>query len=77
VLYAKSVDGLVFSNNRLTRGRAFEPYHARKATLTFEACRRVRVEGNRVADDVLGRNIVLAGTPPADLAVGPGQNWVR
>jgi hypothetical protein len=77
VLYAKSVDGLVFSNNRLTRGRAFEPYHARKATLTLEACRRVRVDGNRVADDVLGRNIVLAGTPPAELAIGPNQNWVR
>ena len=77
VLYAKSVDGLVFSGNRLSRGRAFEPYHARKATLTFEACRRVRVEGNRVAEDVLGRNIVLAGTPPSEVLIGPNQNWVR
>ena len=77
VLYAKSADGLVFSNNRLTRGRAFEPYHARKATLTFEACRRVRVDGNRVADDVLGRNIVLTGTPASEVVVGPNQNWLR
>jgi len=77
VLYAKSVDGLVFSNNRLTRGRAFEPYHARRATLTFAACRRVRVDGNRVAEDVLGRNIVLTGTPPEEVVIGPTQSWIR
>jgi hypothetical protein len=77
VLYATSVDGLVFSNNRLTRGRAYEPYHARKATLTFEACRNVRVDGNRVADDVLGRNILLPGTSASEVTVGPNQNWVR
>jgi len=77
VLYAKSVDGLVFSGNRLSRGHAFEPWHARKATLTFEFCRRVRVEGNSVADDVLGRNIVLANTPAGEVVVTPGQGWVR
>jgi len=77
VLYAKSVDGLVFSGNRISRGHAFEPWHGRKATLTFEFCRRVRVEGNRVAEDVLGRNIVLANTPDGEVTVTPGQGWVR
>jgi hypothetical protein len=77
VLYAKSVEGLVFSGNRLARGRAFEPYHKRKATLTFEACRGVRVEGNRVDEDVLGRNILLPGTPASEVTVGPNQAWVR
>ena len=48
VLYAKSVDGLTFSGNRLIRSRLREPVHARKATLTFEACRRVRVDRNRL-----------------------------
>jgi len=77
VLYAKSVDGLVFSRNRLARGRAFEPWHPRKATLTFEYCRRVRVEDNRVADDVLGRNIALKETPDAQLIVTPAGAWRR
>jgi len=30
-----------------------------------------------VADDVLECNIVLTGTPPADVALGPNRNWVR
>jgi len=77
VLYAKSVDGLTFSGNRLIRGRYFEPYHARKATLTFEACRRVRVDGNRVDADVLGRNIVLKDTAASEVSVGPNQAWIR
>ncbi len=77
VLYAKSVDGLTFSGNHIVRGRLFEPYHPRKATLTFEMCRAVRVEKNQVGDDVLGRNIVLKDTPEAEVVVAPGQNWVR
>jgi hypothetical protein len=77
VLYAKSVDGLTFSGNRVTRSRLFEPVHRRKATLTFEACRRVRVERNQLGEDVLGRNIVLKDTPDGELFIGPGQNWVR
>ncbi len=68
VLYAKSVDGLTFSGNRLIRSRLFEPVHRRKATLTFEACRRVRVERNQLGEDVLGRNIVLKDTPEGELS---------
>jgi hypothetical protein len=77
VLFAKSVDGITFSGNRITRSRYFEPYHPRKATLTFEMCRAVRIERNEVADDVLGKNVVLKGTLPTDVLVGPGQAWVR
>jgi polygalacturonase len=77
VLYAKSVDGLTFSGNRVTRSRLFEPVHRRKATLTFEACRRVRVERNQLGEDVLGRNIVLKDTPEGEVIVGSGQGWVR
>jgi hypothetical protein len=77
VLYAKSVDGLSFSGNRLIRSRHHEPVHPRKATLTFELCRRVHVDGNRFEGEVLGRNIVLRDTPAAEVVVGPGQEWVR
>ena len=77
VLYAKSVDGLTFSGNRIVRSRHHEPSHHRKATLTFELCRGVRVDGNRFEGDVLGRNIVLDRTPASEVAVGPGQEWVE
>jgi hypothetical protein len=77
ILYAKSVDGLTFSRNRLVRSRAFEPFHARKAGLTFEACRGVVVEDNSLEGDILGKNIVLAGTPESELKLGAGQGWIR
>ena len=77
VLYAKSVDGLSFTGNLLIRGHLYEPVHPRKATLTFEACRRVRVDANRFEGDVLGRNIVRKDTLATDLIVGPGQAWIQ
>jgi hypothetical protein len=43
----------------------------------LDACRRVRVEGNRVNEDVLGRNIVLKDTAASEVSVGPNQAWVR
>ncbi|MCC7377567.1 MAG: right-handed parallel beta-helix repeat-containing protein [Verrucomicrobiales bacterium] len=76
VLFAKSVRGLVFSNNRLIRSHEFAAFHARKATLTFEACREIRVEGNRFEGEVLGRNIALEQTGAVELQIGPGQGWV-
>jgi hypothetical protein len=42
-----------------------------------ESCRRVRVERNQLAEDVLGRNNVLEDTSDAELFIGPGQVWVR
>ncbi|MDD8025784.1 MAG: right-handed parallel beta-helix repeat-containing protein [Acidobacteriota bacterium] len=77
VLYAKSVAGLTFSRNRLVRSRAFQPFHARHAGLTFEFCQGVRVEDNVMEGDVLGRTIALAGTPGSELTVGPNQAWTR
>ena len=71
VVYARSVDGLICSGNRLIGSRCFEPAHVRKTTLRFEACWRGRVERNQVGDDVLGRIIVLQDMPVAELLVGP------
>lgn len=76
VLYAKSVRGLVFSNNRMIRSRDFAPFHPRQATLTFEACREVRIDGNQFEGEVLGRNIALKNTGAGELKIGPGQSWV-
>ncbi len=75
VLYAKSVDGLIFTNNRMIRSHDLAPFHSRKATLTLEFCRGVRVEGNHFEGEVLGKNIVLKET--TDVQVGPGQGWVQ
>jgi hypothetical protein len=63
ILYALSVDGINFSNNRLIRSYDFEPFHPRKHGLTFEYCRNVTVKGNVAQGDVLGNTIQLIQTP--------------
>lgn len=73
VLYAKSVQGLTFSQNRLIRSHDFEPFHMRKATVTLEACRDVRIEKNVLEGDMLGRNMVLDRTDPGEVKLGEGQ----
>jgi hypothetical protein len=63
ILYALSVDGIEFSNNRLIRSHDFKPFHPRKDGLTFEYCRNISIKGNTVEGDVLGNTIKLVQTP--------------
>lgn len=77
VLYAKSVDSLTFSQNRLIRSHDFTAFHPRKATLTFEACRGIQIDANKFEGEILGKNIVLQQTPASEVQVGPGQDWIR
>ncbi len=67
VLYALSVEDLVFSGNKLVRSRQFEPFHRRKAGLTFESCKKVTVASNTIEGDVLGSEIKLVKTPPKEV----------
>ena len=73
VLFARSVDGLTFSNNRLIRSTRYEPFHARKATFTFENCLDVKIAGNIFEGDILGKNILLVNTPRKQVKADPEQ----
>jgi hypothetical protein len=73
VLYALSVEGLAFKDNTIKHNTQYRPWQGRKAMLTFEACKRVEVSGNKLADDVLGKNIALLKTKLSDLTLAPGQ----
>jgi len=59
VLYALSVDGIRFNRNQIIRSHKFEPFHARKHCLTFEACLNVEVKGNVFGMDVLAKDIAI------------------
>ena len=59
VLYALSVDGIRFTKNRIVRSHEFEPFHARKHCLTFEACKNAEVSGNFFEGDVLSKDIKI------------------
>jgi hypothetical protein len=67
VLYASSTDTISFSRNVIERSTRFEPYHSRKATLSFRACKNVVVEGNTIGKDVLGKNIWVSEMAPEEL----------
>ena len=62
ILYALSVENLVFSGNKLIRSQQFEPFHKRKAGLSFEFCKKVTIADNKVEGDVLGKEVKLEGT---------------
>ncbi len=67
VLFARSVDGISFSNNTITRSTRFEPYHHRKYTFSFEACKNAIISNNTFSGEVLGMNILLKWTPENEL----------
>ena len=67
VLYALSVDGIRFNRNKITRSLAFEPFHARKHCLTFEACLNVEVKGNVFEGDVLASDISFEKMDPKQI----------
>ena len=59
IIYAKSVDGLSFKNNTITRSYDYEPWHFQKYNFLFDACKNVEISGNIIGEDVLGKNILL------------------
>jgi hypothetical protein len=72
-LYAKSVDGLTFKGNRLTRSHRFPPFHPRKYTFSFISCLNVDISGNYISEEVLGRNISFTGMRMEDFFVEDDQ----
>lgn len=73
VLYAKSTEGLIFINNTIKRSTRFKPMHQRKFMITLEACKKVKITGNKLDEEVLGKNIKLISTMPADLKLDKKQ----
>jgi hypothetical protein len=67
ILFAKSVDGISFTGNRLIRSTRFKPFHYRKTSFTFENCLNVTIKGNSFEGDILGKNISLVNTPGKQL----------
>ena len=76
VLFARSVEGISFSNNTLTRSTRFEAYHNRKFTYSFEACKNISISGNTYNGDILGKNILLRWTGKDELHVSHAENLV-
>ena len=46
ILYAKSVDGLSFNDNTITRSYDYEPWHPQQHNFLFNACKNVEISRN-------------------------------
>ena len=73
VLYAKSTEGLQFSNNTIQRSFRFKPLHYRKYMITLESCKQTVISGNKLEGAVLGRNIQLLSMPAEELKLDTHQ----
>ncbi len=69
ILYAKSVDGLSFKNNTITRSYDYKPWHSQKYNFLIEACKDVEISGNKIGKDVLGKNILLKNMSTKELRI--------
>ena len=72
VLFARSVEGLEFSRNRLERTRTYEPFY-RPYNLFLDGCRKVRVEDNAFEPDFPGHNIAIEHMRPSEITQRGGQ----
>lgn len=63
ILFAQSVNGLKFENNKLIRSYDFKPFHYRKASFSLIGCKDVSIRKNKIDKDLLGKNIKLEFMP--------------
>lgn len=67
VLYAKSTQGLSFSNNTIIRSNELKPQSENKKMFYFNACSDVEISGLRLQGEILGRNIKMDNMPKSNL----------
>ena len=69
ILFARSVDGLTFSDNTLIRDTTYQPYHYRKEGITLEARKSVVISNNKIEGDVLGRTVKFDRMKSSDIKI--------
>ncbi len=67
VLYAKSTQGLNFSNNTIIRTHELTAQSENKKMFYFNACSNVQISGTKMEGEVLGKNIKLDNMPKSNL----------
>lgn len=72
ILFAQSVVGLKFENNKLHRSYDFEPYHKERFSFSLTNCKKVSIKDNWLDPDLLGKNIKLKLMKKQDLSIQKG-----
>lgn len=66
LLYAKSTDGIIFRNNKVTYNTKYEPFHWNTHLFFFEKVRNVTIEGNHFGKDFNPKRDILINRSPED-----------
>lgn len=69
VLWAISVDGLTFQNNKIIASSTFKSYLGRKEGLTLINCENVKVSGNMLDPLFKGRTALVQGGNPETISI--------
>lgn len=77
LLYAVSVDGLMFSYNTINSSTRYKPRSADKPMFTFDACLNVTLKGNTIESNVNNSSIQTIRMKGSDLRMGKGQRIVN
>lgn len=67
ILYAKSVDGIMFFNNTLYRSIEFSPFHPNKFGVKLVGCKNAIIGNNKEIGDILGKNVGVEQMDPAEV----------
>ena len=66
LLYAKSTDGIIFRNNKVTYNTKYEPFHWNTHLFFFEKVRNVTLESNHFGKDFDPMRDILINRSPKD-----------
>ena len=66
LLYAKSTDGIIFRNNKVTYNTKYEPFHWNTHLFFFEKVQNVTLESNHFGKDFDPRQDILINRSPED-----------
>ena len=70
LLYALSVDGLTFSDNKIERSTDFEPWRSNTAMFALDACKNVDLTNNTYKGEVLGMDITFRRMKKEEIKAG-------
>jgi len=67
ILYAKSVQNLVFSKNTIIRSYKDKPWRRPPYTFYLDACKNVTISDNKMDENLLGKNVFLQNMKKSEL----------
>jgi len=76
LVHARSVEGLLFSNNEVIKTTRYKPYTWQKSAFLLDGCRKVWIQDNRLDEKYRTRDVLTEHMQKSDVTIGKGQGFV-